>query len=70
MPDLNQDLSTALSVRRGQRKLRDLPDDERTRISRLLRSVSGARFAELAQAQERQPERAFHYGRNRYASPE
>ena len=44
------DLETALEVKRGQRKLRDLPDDERIRVASVLSRTTTTQFARMAQA--------------------
>ena len=59
------DLQTALDVKRGQRKLRDLPDEERARVATVMRRTSDAQFSDMARAQEQPRHRHFRYAQPR-----
>lgn len=49
---------TALDVRRGLKRLKDIPDTDRPHVSRALAITTDAQFAVMAGAQERRAPRA------------
>jgi len=65
MPLQPSDLETALDVKRGQKRLKDLPDDERMRVSSVLRRTSDAQFANMAKAKEIPRQPTFRYAKHR-----
>jgi hypothetical protein len=65
MPLQPSDLDTALDVKRGFKRLQDLPNDERSRVSSVLRHTTGAQFADMAKAKERPRHAAFRHSQNR-----
>jgi hypothetical protein len=59
------DMDTALDVRRGLKKLHDLPTEERIRVATVLRKTTGAQFADMAKAKEKPRHPSFRYSQHR-----
>lgn len=65
MPLQPSDLDTALDVKRGLKRLKDLSDDERSRVSSVLRRTSDAQFANMAKAKEFPRQPTFRHAKHR-----
>ena len=64
-----KDLELALSIRQGSKRLSDFPEDQRPRISAIMRTVTDLELREVAEAQRlkgrRMPLRPARRGRMR-----
>jgi len=51
--DATELLNTLVAIRRGERRLRDLPAEQRVEVARASRTISSAKLAEYIGAQQR-----------------
>jgi hypothetical protein len=61
-------VATAIAVRRGQHRLRDLPAADRAAVNYVLQTTSDARLAQAVLSTQRPRERAFVVRRPRQSS--